>query len=294
MKLAGQHGDAHLTYCTNIHPGESWDEVRANVERHVVAVKARVSPDAPFGVGLRLSAQAAESLAAPRELASFAAFLEASGLYVFTINGFPFGAFHGARVKENVYLPDWRDPARARYSLRLAEILAALLPPGLAGSVSTVPGAFRSAATGPDDAAHIARAMIAHAAALVELRRSTGKEIALALEPEPMCFLETTAEAVRFFEEHLFANGARAQLAGLTGQSASQAEASLRLHLGVCFDACHAAVEFEDARASLDALASAGIAIPKIQITTALEAEVDASRRRELARFADAICGALI
>ena len=289
MKLSTAHGDSHLTYCTNIHPGESWEAVRGNVERHVVAVKARVSPAAPFGVGLRLSAQAAESLAEPGELASFAAFLEASGLYVFTINGFPFGAFHGARVKENVYLPDWRDPARTRYSTRLAEILAALLPAGLNGSVSTVPGAFRSAAMAQGDADAIAHAMITHAAQLVRLHRTTGKEIALALEPEPMCFLETTEEAVRFFEEHLFAKRAREQLAALTGQTPAQAEASLRLHLGVCFDACHAAVEFEDARASLDALASAGIAIPKIQITTALEAEVDASRRRELARFADEV-----
>jgi len=38
MKL----GAAHLTYCTNIHPGESWAEVEANLARHVVAVKARV------------------------------------------------------------------------------------------------------------------------------------------------------------------------------------------------------------------------------------------------------------
>ena len=47
-------GFLQLTYCTNIHPAESWAEVRANLETHVRAVKARVSPDAPFGVGLRL------------------------------------------------------------------------------------------------------------------------------------------------------------------------------------------------------------------------------------------------
>ena len=289
MKLAGS--DAHLTYCTNIHPGESWAEVRANISTHVVAVKARVSPDAPFGVGLRLSARAAEELREPRELAAFAELLKTSGLYVFTINGFPYGAFHVARVKEQVYLPDWRDPARTRYSTCLAEILAALLPAGMTGSVSTVPGAFRSAIaserTAGEDTARMVDELVAHAAALVRLLDTTGKEIVLALEPEPMCFLETSHEAVRFFEEHLFGGDARSRLAALTGLGPARAEESLRRHLGVCFDACHVAVEFEDARASLDALERAGIAIAKIQITTALEAQVDGALRHELTRFAD-------
>jgi sugar phosphate isomerase/epimerase len=285
VKLAGSA--AHLTYCTNIHPGETWAEVRANVEQHVVAVKARVCPDAPFGVGLRLSARAAEELHQPEELARFASFLEDSGLYVFTINGFPYGAFHETRVKENVYLPDWRDPARGRYSACLAEILAALLPDGMTGSVSTVPGAFRSAAASTDDAARIAGAIVDHAAMLVRVRETTGKEITLALEPEPRCFLETSEEAVRFFEDHLFSPTARARLAAGSGQTSAQAETSLRRHLGICFDACHAAVEFEDGRASLAAIEGAGIAIAKIQITTALEANVDGPLRRELARFAD-------
>ena len=58
-------GSSHLTYCTNIHPGETWAEVRANLERYLPRVKRRVCPDAPFGVGLRLSAEAAQSLTAP-------------------------------------------------------------------------------------------------------------------------------------------------------------------------------------------------------------------------------------
>src|SRR5690349_11264949 len=97
----------HLTYCTNIHPGETWDEVFANVSTHVLAVKAKVSPARPFGVGLRLSAAAARRLAEPAVLEEFRHFLATNGLYVFTINGFPYGAFHGVAVKENVYRPDW-------------------------------------------------------------------------------------------------------------------------------------------------------------------------------------------
>ena len=40
--------------------------------------------------------------------------------YVFTLNGFPYGAFHATRVKEHVYLPDWRDRRRLRRDARTA------------------------------------------------------------------------------------------------------------------------------------------------------------------------------
>lgn len=285
MRVA--HGAAHLTYCTNIHPGETLAEVRDNIERYVAPVKARVCPDAPFGVGLRLSAGAAEELQAPAALTDFAALLESRGLYVFTINGFPYGAFHGTRVKENVYRPDWRSARRGEYSSKLAEILARLLPQGVTGSVSTVPGAFRDDVRTAGDREQIVEQLLVHAATLVRLRETTGKEIALALEPEPACFLETTEEATRFFEESLFARSARARFASLTGQNHSQAEVSLRRHLGVCFDACHAAVEFEVPRASIAALENAGIKIAKLQISSALSMQVLGSRRSEIARFAD-------
>src|SRR5262249_50979853 len=160
----------------------------------------------PFGVGLRLSGQAAEELMRGDALAKLRAWLDESGLYVFTINGFPYGPFHGLRVKEGVYLPDWLDDERLAYTDRLAEILSSLLPdiPGLRGSISTVPGAFKPRVGGPREAAAIADRMLRHAAALVRLEDRTGKRIALALEPEPFCQLETVDESVAFFERYIF------------------------------------------------------------------------------------------
>ena len=96
------NGDCHLTYCTNIHPGETWEEVRRNLGEHVPAVRARLTSDRPFGIGLRLSGEAARGLAQPEALREFKAFLARERLYVFTLNGFPYGTFHGKRVKEEV------------------------------------------------------------------------------------------------------------------------------------------------------------------------------------------------
>src|SRR5919202_4282075 len=104
----GADGFFHLTYCTNIHPGEGWDEVSRQLQTYPTALKARLSPEAPFGIGLRLSGRESVELLQGKRLADFKRFLEREGLYVFTLNGFPYGPFHGVPVKADVHAPDWR------------------------------------------------------------------------------------------------------------------------------------------------------------------------------------------
>ncbi|RYZ04978.1 MAG: hypothetical protein EOO73_21530 [Myxococcales bacterium] len=262
--------DAELTYCTNVHAGESLAEVRALVREHVTAVKRLVAPSIPFGVGLRLAAAAAEELQQPQALAEFRAELADLGLYCFTLNGFPYGAFHATRVKESVYEPDWLSPARARYTRHLASTLAELLPQGVSGSISTVPGCFKPNAAAPEAERAMAFALIDMVAVLSDIARSKGRHIALALEPEPECFLETTDEAVRFFEQQLLGRAALSRLAEAADLEPSQAESVLRRHIGVCLDTCHASVEFESPLAAYRKLGAAGIAVPKVQLSAGL------------------------
>ena len=263
-------GGVHLTYCSNIHPGESWAEVRANVERYFPVVRDRVAPEALFGIGLRLSARAARELGSGDALAEFREFLARKKLYVFTINGFPYGTFHGTRVKEEVYLPDWRDEERLRYTDELAELLVQLLPDGVEGSISTVPGAFKPAMQGGADIERIAANMVRHVAKLVEIKRRSGRHIALAIEPEPHCFLETIDESVHFFQNHLFSADAARRLGELTGLDRQGAAAALRDHIGLCLDLCHAAVEFEEPAGCIRDLQDAGIRVTKLQISAGL------------------------
>jgi sugar phosphate isomerase/epimerase len=280
----------HLSFCTIIHPGESWPEVRANLERYLVPVREAVAAGRPFGVGLRLSAEAARTLATPPVLDELRDFLAAHDLYVFTINGFPYGPFHGRPVKEQVYLPDWLDAERVRYTNELAELLGALLPDGKEGTISTVPGAFAPRVHGAGDQERMAQALLDHVAHLVRLLDSTGRRVALALEPEPCCFLETMDEALRFFEQHLFSTAAVGRLSSSAGLSRGAAETLIREHLGVCLDACHMAVEFEEPARVLDALRSAGIRVPKVQVTAGLRAVVhegDDATLDALSAFAD-------
>ncbi|MEE9381972.1 MAG: metabolite traffic protein EboE [Nannocystaceae bacterium] len=259
-----------LSYCTNVHPGESWCELRQVLETSVAAVKHRVCPHTSFGLGLRLSNRAVCELSEGRPREQFFETLERQKLYVFTLNGFPYGAFHGTRVKEQVYVPDWSDPERAAYTLRLAELLAQALPSHVRyGSISTVPGCFSAMASEPARRSIVA-ALVHMAAELWRLRQETGKHIVLALEPEPMCLLETTDETVAFFETMLWSAAALCDFRARTGLSASQAESAIRDHLGVCIDVCHVAVEYENAVQVLHRLRGAGIGVAKVQISAAL------------------------
>jgi sugar phosphate isomerase/epimerase len=281
-------GGFHLTYCSNIHPGETWSEVSSALATSLPRVRGLLGFEGPFAVGLRLSAQAAEALEAPSALAAFRDFLREGNYYVLTINGFPYGAFHGQRVKEQVYRPDWRNAARLEYANRLARLLAALLSdrPDIEGSVSTVPGAFRANVTGDADVTVMATQMLRHAAALVLLREQTGVTVTLAIEPEPACYIETVDDAIAFFHARLFDAAAVARVA--RDARVTMTVEDVRRHVGICFDACHMAVEFEEPGGALRRLREAGIRVCKVQISSALRIDrEDEAAMRALVPFAE-------
>ena len=289
MDLGG--GLGHLTYSTLVHPGDNWREMRESVATHVPAVKRVVSPDRPMGVSLRLSGASAETLAGdPAERKAFAEYLRAEDLYVYTVNAFPYGPFKGREVMEQVYEPDWTSEARTRYTMDVADVLVDLTDPGVEPSIQSAPLAFRPNVTGRDYVEGFTHNLLRVVAHLVELERRTGRRVKLALEPEPFCFLETTEETVRYFEEHVYSAAGSRKLVTLTGLPVSEVQGLVRRHLGVVFDIGHQSVAFEDIGESLELLVAAGIPIFKLQEAAALWVpEVTEDAVRELERFTDTI-----
>ena len=238
-----------VTYCTNIHPGESWQEIFTAVRQHAPAIKRHLYPDVLFPIGLRLSAQAAQQISTA-EAGSFHRWCLDHGFYVKTVNGFPYGTFHHTPVKESVYLPDWRFAERLDYTKKLAELLVIWLPDGMTGSISTVPVGFRNAIRN-EDFQTVKRHLQAALDHLAHLHRSTGKEILLSMEPEPGCVLETTPDVVDFFDRLALPPHQRDKLA-------------------VCYDCCHQALQFENPSESLELLARNEIRIGHVQVSSAL------------------------
>jgi sugar phosphate isomerase/epimerase len=269
MKL--NHG-LHLAYCTNVHPGETWAQTFDSLNRWTLPVRDQVCPLKPYAIGLRLSDQAARELSDGVTLLEFKRWLDRHNCYVFTINGFPFGQFHGTRVKERVYLPDWTAAARLEYTNRLFDLLAQLLPAGVEGSVSTLPGSFKEFITTPAQERAIRDNVWRCVEHIARISERTGRKLHLGLEPEPFGLFENCAETTRFFDqlrsEHL--NDSR-----------------LDWHLGVNYDTCHFAVEFESPQDAVAKLQQHGIRISKIHLSNALKFRSSLAALTQLRAYAD-------
>ena len=253
-----------LSYCTNIHPAESWAEIREALFTCVPRIRQELaamdSPlkDLPLGIGLRLSARAAaELLETPHAVETLKSWLEDQGARVETLNGFPYGNFHGQRVKERVFQPDWTTPERFEYTCNLFRILA-LIGDEQADrlTVSTLPAShswFHA------DEERIFSRLDAMSGFLDVLGRQTGRLMQLGLEPEPFGHFHDTDGAIRFF------NGLR---------NRSRRPELIERHLGLTYDTCHFAILREEPEFTLSAWEENNIALCKVQFSNALECRI--------------------
>ncbi|MET7392218.1 metabolite traffic protein EboE [Dactylosporangium sp. NPDC005572] len=264
MRLRHPDGQVvHLAYGTNVHPAEDVAGIIAQLDTYAARMRDRLGTDV-LGLGLWLGIDAATELAGDAALRKrLRRELDARGLEVVTLNGFPFRAFHAPVVKRKVYRPDWTEPARLRYTLDLARILVDLLPDDAArGSISTLPLGWRE----PWDSAHVGkvcRALDALASGLAGLEVLTGREVRVAFEPEPGCVIENTLQAT----VHLSTVDPR--------------------WIGVCVDLAHLACAWEDPVAAVQRLARAGLPIVKIQVSAALEVADPVAGAATLAQYVE-------
>ncbi|MCM8536692.1 MAG: metabolite traffic protein EboE [Lentisphaeraceae bacterium] len=246
--------DSHLSWCLNIYPGESLEETKLNIQKNAPQVKEFLAElghekrlENGLGLGLRLAADTVNKLHG--NTAEFKDLLDRNELYAFTVNAFPYGNFHQVPVKENVYYPDWSEDSRLDYSMKTGDILSELLPQDqLYGSISTVPVTY-----GKKLDTTTIKNFIKLAKHYKHIEEYSGKIIQMALEPEPDCFLETTDEAIRYYDM-------------LRNEDQDLAER----YLGICLDTCHMALQFEKPIDSLNRFIEANVTLPKIQISSVL------------------------
>ena len=259
--------DPKLTYCGNVHAADSVDGFLDSLDAHTseVAASARRA-GRPFGLGAWWPHSVANAIA--RDPATQQRVRDAMArlsIPLWTLNVFPHGDFHGEVVKERVYEPDWSTEERVLYTRDCAEAAAALAHPGDVIPLSTLPLGYRAHGQFAD-LRLMARNLARMASMLRDLRDRTGVHCVLALEPEPFCILERALDAANFLEQWLFDEGAWPTVP----------ESALREHLGVCVDLCHLFVVGEDPLAAIHSLLARGIAVPKVQVSSCLEARSEA------------------
>lgn len=252
MRLTSGHT---LAYCTNVHRGDGWTETFSNLRNHALAVRDQVAPQKPYALGLRLSDSAARELQVGDNLKDFRNWLERENCFINGINGFPMGTFHGQPVKEKVFAPDWSQPERREYTQRLFDLLVILKKPNELGTVSTLPGSFKAFGLSTEGRLAVIENILKCGQYLQQLRDRTGQTLRLALEPEPLGLFENTAETIQFFEQLRKYETS----AGLVDD-----------FIGVCYDTCHFALQYEDAQDSIKKLNEGGAPIFKYHLSSAL------------------------
>ena len=270
MRFHHGKNSLHLAYCTNIHRGETWAETFAALQQYTLAVRDRVSPGNWYAIGLRLSDQASRDLSDKKTLLEFQRWLEQERCYIFTINGFPYGRFHGARVKDQVYAPDWTTPERLEYTKRLFDLLAQLAQGE--GSVSTVPCSYKEFITSPEQDWMMRENLWKLVEHMSELSETKGLDLHLGLEPEPLCYVETSQETVEFIERM---------------RADRPADDRIDRRLGVNYDTCHLAVEYEEPQDVIRRFQEHRVRISKIHLSSALKVRLTTEARAALGKFAE-------
>ncbi len=262
--------NSHLCYClNNLGILDS-----AAPARKIVSLISQIrtdlgfSPDLPFAAGLWLNSENARRLSDKTAFCEFRRILDDGAVYVFSLNAFPFGHFQSGKVKEDVYLPDWRSSERLEYTKICADLLSDLLPKGVTGSISTVPGAYLRFVNSPKDISQISENLSRITGHLARIESEKGKKILLAIEPEPDCLWESGEDFAEFFAKRMADDEA------------------CRNYIGVCHDCSHHELVAERPGKSLAACLDAGVKIAKVQLSAALGAGSPESKR-ELAKFAD-------
>jgi hypothetical protein len=277
----------HLTYCSNIHPGEKWEDHFKSLRENIPSIRQKLAPGKSFGLGLRIANDASLELSQPDTLQEFQAWLKAEEVYIFVINGFPYGGFHNTVVKDDVHTPDWTTSDRLDYTIRLFRILAQLLPEGMHGGVSTAPLSYRlwwKTDTDKNQALQRATANILSLLdELIRINQETGKTLHLDIEPEPDGLFDNTTDFINWYRDVLLPEGT-AYLSEKHGLNRADAEGVIRTHIQLCYDICHAAVGYEQPEDILKALAENQISVGRIQVSSALK--VNFTENKEIKRKA--------
>jgi hypothetical protein len=282
--------DCHLTYCTNIHTEKSWSSLFQSLSKILPAIKEKISPEEKFGIGLRISDHSCRELLDDNTLSEFRDWLNEKGLYVFTLNGFPYGVFHESKVKDDVHKPDWTTQERVEYTLRLCRVLAVLLPDGMDGGISTSPLSYKPWYREiPQKVNAAMKSSSLHLARVVEemliIKKESGKLLHLDIEPEPDGLIENSSETIDYYNKYLIPVASE-YLVKTFSITAEAAEEAIRTHIRICYDVCHFSVEFEKHEDAIHKLTQAGIKIGKVQLSSALKASFgeDKNENRKILR----------
>lgn len=265
-----------LTYCSNIYSSDTWNDIFVSLKKNIPKISSKLSTNKPFGIGLRLSNNAATQLLENNNIIVFQEWLNENNYYVSTINGFVYGNFYNTNIKDKVYQPDWTTLERASYNDLLIEILSKLCPIGKEIGFSTSPLGYKFSLNKEKETSYnnlVINYLLILLKKLIYIEKLENKTIHIDFEPEADCLLENIHDVINFFEKSLLINLAY-KLTEDLNLTLPEAKNYILKHLRICYDICHQSIQFEDHLKNFEILNKRNIKIGKIQLSSALEINV--------------------
>jgi hypothetical protein len=169
--------------------------------------------------------------------------------------------------------------------MRLFRILAALLPEGMEGGISTAPLSYKLWHTDGEAVMENATLnMLQIVQQLVGIHHGGGPFMHLDIEPEPDGMLENSEEYIRWFSDYLLP-AAIPLLKDKFGFTDEEAAEKVKAHIQLCYDVCHFALVYETPAAVIETMQKHGLRIGKLQISAALKAILPAERTAVIDAF---------
>ena len=295
----------HVTYCTNIHTSNNWEECCKNIKHYSVEIAKKIKQNFKyslnenyFPLGLRFSGKEVEEIQnSPFKFEFLKNLLESHNLFPSVLNAFPYGDFHRAPVKENVHQPDWFNYERVKYTINMANLLVNFVKDKNYQDnygISTNPIGYKYTYDRIREYKNfhfwhqLVQKSVYHFIEVVkyfiEIEKKTNVNLHLDIEPEPDGIIETSEEMILFFNEYLLLTGVNL-LSYSLGISTQKAEMYIRRHINICYDICHCAVLFENSFHNLQKYGREGIKIGRIQVSSALSVLFDQNRNQNLEKL---------
>jgi hypothetical protein len=267
MKFYLKNVSVDLSYCTNIHFGESWEEVFYILKFHSRKLRNAFLKMDQFGIGLRLSNSSIINLSKSSFFFDFLFWLKINNFYIKSVNGFPYSFFGSNYIKDNVYLPDWSNFKRYIYSRRIIILFSNFLNKNNFGGISTLPLSYKYFFCNYSyNNLYIKSIKYLYSLLILlnDIYVNNKIFIHLDIEPEPDCVVSNTLDYINFFKKWLLD---RIILYFLK----KKIHMFILNYFRICFDICHSSVEFESICQSFNSIFLFNIKFGKFQISSSLK-----------------------
>jgi hypothetical protein len=260
-----------------LHQHPSRRNVAGNVcfaQNYTLAVREKVCPHAPFAIGLRLSERAAVELSDRKNTCwNFSAGSKKIPATFSPSTDFLTASFT-ARASRNRFTARLDFAGAVAYTNLLFDLLAELLPAGIEGSVSTLPGSFKEFHPSTAKALKTIRQNIWRCVEhIARVSEKTKRKLHLGLEPEPLCLLENSAETIPF-------------LRATPRRTSKTTRASTNISASITTPAI-SPWNLRSRKTPCPACVNHGIKISKIHLSSALKVSPTPEAREELKKFSD-------